>query len=574
MNSKLVKKVAAFIAAVMLVSSIPAVISAQTSTAVTSEAVVDEAQTALVHFVNHEDTTKKSSVANFLANPKTYTKDGVNYFRVDVQQVYDVGLTVAGKEGTKVSEYTTTVQGRNGAEEVTYFTFDYVVEDLSAVIEANTTYMVPGFFTEPQSHDLFIVINNDVDAVLAELNTSITKAEAAEPKTEALTAALANAKKVNNLVTKKAEIEAALKALTLATAENPTNADVYFVNISDTSKISSMASYLANPKTYTKDSVTYLRLDVMQKYDVKVTVEGKEGVKVAEYTATVQGRQGAEEVTFFTFDYAVEDLSKVFTASASYFVPGVFQEPQSHDIYVSVNKNVDAELAALHEAIALAEAAVEQTEQLTQAIDKAKESATLITPAADIVGATNSVVNALAKVNVFTDTADHWAKGAIAQAYANGMVNGYGEGIFKPNQTMTRAEFTKIIVSGLNLPDTEQQLSFADNDQIAEWAVPYVEQAVAANVITGYTDNTFGPSKNITRAEMAVMVVKALGLEVQENAELTFADAEQIPAYAKPYIAVAVEKGLIVGLEGNKFGPNQSATRAEAATVVLRAANQ
>lgn len=568
MKSKIAKKTTALLTAVMLLGSTPTLVLAQDTAAVS---VTEEAQSALVHFVNYDDPTKTSSVATFLANPKVYTKDGKSFFRVDVQQVYSVTLTVAGKEGVKVAEYDTTVRGRNGVQEVTYFTFDYEVEDLSEVILANTTYMVPGVFTEPQSHNLYIVINNDIDEVLEQLGAAIAAAEAAEPKSEALANALAKAREVNNLLAKKADIEEALAELSKQTAENPTNAHVYFVNNSDPSKISSMASYLANPKTYVKDGVSYLRLDVMQKYDVKVTVEGQEGVKAGEYTTVVQGRQGAEEVTFYTFDYAVEDLSAVLAASASYFVPGFFTEPQSHTISIVVNVDIDEELAALREKIARAEAAAEQTEALEAALALARQADSYLSSREEIQQATDALVQATGEVNVFADTEHHWAKSTLARAYARGLVSGDGKGNYAPDQRMSRSEIARLIATGFDLPSADEEVTFADEDEIPDWAAEAVHKAVAAGVMTGFEDNTFAPDRQVSRAELVVMVVKALQLNVDESFEPEFADAADIPEDAKPYVAVAAEKGIVNGVGNDMFAPSKPVTRAEAATIVLRA---
>lgn len=568
MKSKIAKKTTALLTAVMLLGSTPTLVLAQDTAAVS---VTEEAQSALVHFVNYDDPTKTSSVATFLANPKVYTKDGKSFFRVDVQQVYSVTLTVAGKEGVKVAEYDTTVRGRNGVQEVTYFTFDYEVEDLSEVILANTTYMVPGVFTEPQSHNLYIVINNDIDEVLEQLGAAIAAAEAAEPKSEALANALAKAREVNNLLAKKADIEEALAELSKQTAENPTNAHVYFVNNSDPSKISSMASYLANPKTYVKDGVSYLRLDVMQKYDVKVTVEGQEGVKAGEYTTVVQGRQGAEEVTFYTFDYAVEDLSVVLAASASYFVPGFFTEPQSHTISIVVNVDIDEELAALREKIARAEAAAEQTEALEAALALARQADSYLSSREEIQQATDALVQATGEVNVFADTEHHWAKSTLARAYARGLVSGDGKGNYAPDQRMSRSEIARLIATGFDLPSADEEVTFADEDEIPDWAAEAVHKAVAAGVMTGFEDNTFAPDREVSRAELVVMVVKALQLNVDESFEPEFADAADIPEDAKPYVAVAAEKGIVNGVGNDMFAPSKPVTRAEAATIVLRA---
>src|SRR5690606_3457880 len=141
-----------------------------------------------------------------------------------------------------------------------------------------------------------------------------------------------------------------------------------------------------------------------------------------------------------------------FTASASYFVPEYFTEPQSHSITVVVNHDIDAELAAIQATIGLAEAAAEHTDALTASIEEAKQVATYLNTKAKIQEATDKLVAVLSEVNVFTDTENHWAKSAISEAYANGIVSGYENGSFAPDQTMTRAEFTMLLVTGLNLP--------------------------------------------------------------------------------------------------------------------------
>src|SRR5690606_22058801 len=101
------------------------------------------------------------------------------------------------------------------------------------------------------------------------------------------------------------------------------------------------------PRTFVKDDVKYFRVDVQQSYDVKVLVEGKEGTKVGEYKTTVVGRTGPQEVTYFTLDYVVSSFDEVLGASASYFVPGVFTEPQSHDIKLVIDENVEGSKAKL-----------------------------------------------------------------------------------------------------------------------------------------------------------------------------------------------------------------------------------
>jgi len=565
MKTALIKRLALFLVVAMLVAVVPVYAAAD-------EADVKATDT-VIHFVSYEDTNKLSGMSSYLSNPKTFTKDGASYLRIDVQQVYDVKFTLDGKEGVKSGEYVGTVVGRDGkSSEVTYFTYDYAVKDITAVQEGAVTYFVPGYFTESQSHKVYVVIGNDIEEAKSKLAVAIDNAEAATPKNDALQAALKSAKAVNNFVSKKADIEAAHLALVSATLLNPSDAKVYFVNHSDVSKLSSMVGYFANPKIYTKDEVTYLRIDVQQVYDVKFLLEGKEGTKVGEYVGTVVGRDGkSSEVTYFTFDYAVSDVSKSLEGSASYFVPDYFKEPQVHAVYVVLGKEIDIEKAELEQAIRVAKGIEAPAAELVAAIEKAEASNSYLASKADIQGATAALLASVEKNVSFTDTKAHWAAKAIHRGVANSVVNGYTDGTFQPNKSISRAEFTAMIARGIKLPTAANTLAFKDADDIQAWAVPFVKSAVAAEIISGYTDNTFRPADNINRAEVATMIVKALHLDLVSADELTFTDADKIPHYAKAYVATAVKHGLVTGFKDNTFGATKQATRAEAITMVLRA---
>lgn len=570
MKSKVLRRLSSVVVAAMLVGSVPAFALAEEAQVISAQ--LNDEQ-SIVHFVNSSDTSKLSAMASYISNAKSYVKDGVTYLRMDVQQVYDVKITVEGQEGVKVGEYVATVEGRGGAQEVTFFTIDYAVKDATAIIEAEASYFVPNVFTEPQVHGLFVVLGNDINVAKAELDATIEAAKEVEAPSAAVTTALAAAEKVNNYVTKKADLEAALKTLKTALAENPAAAQVYFVNESDPSKLSAMANYIANPKTYTKDGVTYLRLDVQQVYDVKVLIEDKEGTKAGEYVTTVVGRGGPEQVTMFTFDYALTDATAVIKGSASYFVPGVFTEPQAHDLDIVIGHNVDAEKAQLAKALNVAGKVEEPSAALITAIQQATAANSYLKTNEEIAAATAQLVQEVAKQVSFSDVNEHWAKATIQEAVASGIAEGYVDGSFKPNQQVTRAEFTKLIASALNLPAASGELTFSDKDSIQAWALPFVQQSVQAGIINGYEDGTFKANNNITRSEMAVMVVKALDLELEEAATLEFTDNDSIPAYAKPYVATAVKHGLIEGLGDGSFGGKHTATRAQAVTIIVRAAN-
>src|SRR5690606_6427372 len=103
-----------------------------------------------------------------------------------------------------------------------------------------------------------------------------------------------------------------------------------------------------------------------------------------------------------------------------------------------------------------------------------------------------------------------------------------------------------------------------------EWVRDYVDAAVRANLVTGYGDNTFRSDALITREQLAVMIVRALGDGVEEFGPLTFVDVDSISDWAKNEVAAAVQAGIVTGMTDGTFRPNQTATRAEAATMLAR----
>jgi len=171
----------------------------------------------------------------------------------------------------------------------------------------------------------------------------------------------------------------------------------------------------------------------------------------------------------------------------------------------------------------------------------------------------------------FKDVPDgYWAKQAIGRAAALGFVKGYPDGTFKPQQIVTRSEFATMLVRALDLPISDNAAPvFKDDARIGAWAKPYVAIAASNGLITGFTDGTFRPNNPVTRAEMTVMVVRALGLRTDNVSPLAFADSDRIPSWAKPSIAAAFEAGIVKGRGNNKFVHAASANRAEAVTLIL-----
>ncbi|MFC5407120.1 S-layer homology domain-containing protein [Cohnella soli] len=173
------------------------------------------------------------------------------------------------------------------------------------------------------------------------------------------------------------------------------------------------------------------------------------------------------------------------------------------------------------------------------------------------------------------DIAGHWAEAVIKKAVAGGIVSGYTDGTFKPNKSISRAEFAVMLMKVLKVLQSQEQgagqtPAFTDADQIGSWAKNAVASAAQAGIVSGYTDGTFRPTAAITRAEMAVMIAKALGLTLNPEAITSFGDDKLIPSWAKGAAAEVKRLGLMEGKGANQFHPNDQATRAEAVTVLLK----
>ncbi|RIX53971.1 SpoIID/LytB domain-containing protein [Paenibacillus nanensis] len=171
----------------------------------------------------------------------------------------------------------------------------------------------------------------------------------------------------------------------------------------------------------------------------------------------------------------------------------------------------------------------------------------------------------------FTDIVNHWAKAAIERAVELGIVLGYEDGTFRPEAKVTRAQFVTLLMRAFPVETNKANVKplFADHDSIPDWALDAVMQAAAAGYIQGYEDGSFRPDEPISRSEITALIVRFAGLEPIEDAELAFEDGDSAPAWARGYIAAAVEAGLIQGKGNNRFGPNDDSKRAEAVVLLL-----
>lgn len=168
------------------------------------------------------------------------------------------------------------------------------------------------------------------------------------------------------------------------------------------------------------------------------------------------------------------------------------------------------------------------------------------------------------------DIKGHWAEKQIIEGIQKKMVNGYEDNTFKPDNQINRAEFTILLANALGLTGDGKELKFSDNRNIGPSARTAIKRAVEAGVVHGFEDGSFRPNQKITRMEMAAMIARAMKLEGDAKASTGFSDDSSIPSWARGAIAAMKETGVISGRGNNKFEPTVKATRAETVVMLLR----
>lgn len=195
----------------------------------------------------------------------------------------------------------------------------------------------------------------------------------------------------------------------------------------------------------------------------------------------------------------------------------------------------------------------------------------------------------------FADVEGHWAERDVYHLAAKRLVSGRGAGLFFPQSPVTRAEFLKLLVGSLGLNSAAQEMAASPHLQPyrdvpdTHWAKAYIALAAELGLVRGYTDGTFHPEEYVTRAEIAAMLVRAVHYGMGASPEsvrftvvsrengvggeglaLPFDDAAFIPAWARDSVSSAFEMGLLKGYPDGTFKPNARTSRAEAAVISRR----
>ncbi|MDD4169994.1 MAG: S-layer homology domain-containing protein [Desulfotomaculaceae bacterium] len=170
-----------------------------------------------------------------------------------------------------------------------------------------------------------------------------------------------------------------------------------------------------------------------------------------------------------------------------------------------------------------------------------------------------------------SDIRGHWAEQQINDWVNRGLVTGYPDGRFRPDQNITRAEFITLVNKAFGF---HEKIKFSFDDvSSANWFYNEVAAAMAAGYIRGYVDNTMRPDQPITRQEVAAITYRLLNrpAAVDSNVLGNFVDAASISSWSKPGVVAIVEKKVMKGYSDQTFRPQVFTSRAEAVVSLERA---
>lgn len=178
-------------------------------------------------------------------------------------------------------------------------------------------------------------------------------------------------------------------------------------------------------------------------------------------------------------------------------------------------------------------------------------------------------VEIIDNAKAYTDvSADSWAANAVAFASGHELFSGTGSDKFSPDLPMTRGMLAMVLHNLENNPAQSSAGTFSDVTSDA-WYSEAVAWAAARGIVSGYGNGLFGPNDHITREQLAVMLWRYAGEPAATNKELHFNDVDEVSGYALDALCWATENGIINGKGGGILDPRGQATRAQVAQMLM-----
>lgn len=165
-----------------------------------------------------------------------------------------------------------------------------------------------------------------------------------------------------------------------------------------------------------------------------------------------------------------------------------------------------------------------------------------------------------------------WARQAVESMTAAGIISGDGDGNFRPNDTVTREEYVKMIVCAANMYDSAAKCNFTDVPEDA-WYRSYIASGFNRGLVFGKSETEFGVGTPLTRQDMVVIAARAAEkIKTPEPIReyTAFEDDDEISEYAKAYVEKLCRAGVVNGIDSKNFDPFGYATRAQGALIIYK----
>jgi len=187
--------------------------------------------------------------------------------------------------------------------------------------------------------------------------------------------------------------------------------------------------------------------------------------------------------------------------------------------------------------------------------------------AAQLKAAVQKALQANKAVNFSDVPATHWSAKAVQIASQIGLIEGKPDGTFHGSENVTRAEFATMIVRALGLATTGADGSFSDTN--GHWADAYIRALHRAGIVNGTGKGAFNPDQEITRAEMAAILARILNMSAANGTKFSDINGN----WAADYINQLSQAGIVDGVGNGKFAPNATATREQSVAIIMRMLN-
>jgi parallel beta-helix repeat protein len=169
--------------------------------------------------------------------------------------------------------------------------------------------------------------------------------------------------------------------------------------------------------------------------------------------------------------------------------------------------------------------------------------------------------------------ANHWAKGFIETLASQGVISGVGNGDFRPDAPVTRAQFAALINKAYAPTAVREAIKFSDVPT-SYWAFEAIQTASKGGYLAGYEGGLFKPEQNIPRVQIVVAIANGVGYGRQPADQTLLSklsDGSSVPDYAKNAVAAATKRNILVNFPTpGTFAPNRPATRAEVAALIYQ----